>query len=271
VIFAFAVAMNAPLEAQANPGLSPNPAKAPWYFMGLQELLVHFHPLVAVLAIPLAAALLLLRLPALDATSATEGPWFISRRGRRTAASGAIVGALVTLAGVLLDEYALDLPGRFPSIPSLVTAGLIPVVTFAAIGWLFLMWLKRREGATPAERTQALCTALLAAMIVLTIIGAGFRGRGMALTLPYATSSTGSERACCTIRESAKCHSEASGASEESANRKLSDSSQWIERTRGIRQVVLQQIPPRALRALVGMTVGKGVSESGNMPETAWR
>jgi len=195
VILAFAIAMNAPLEAQANPGLSPNPAKAPWYFMGLQELLVHFHPLVAVLVIPLAAALLLLRLPAIDAPTATEGTWFISKRGRRTAALGATVGSLVTLAAVLLDEYVFDLPGRLPSVPSLVTAGLVPVAIFVAIGWLFLAWLRRREAATPAERTQALCTALLAAMIVLTIVGAGFRGRGMALTMPDTTSSTGGESA----------------------------------------------------------------------------
>jgi quinol-cytochrome oxidoreductase complex cytochrome b subunit len=195
VVLAFAVTMNAPLEAQANPGLSPNPAKAPWYFMGLQELLVHFHPLVAVLVIPLAAAMLLLRLPAIDASSATEGTWFISDRGRRTAAAGAIFGSFVTLAAVLLDEYALDLPGRLPSVTTLVTAGLVPVAIFVALGWLFLAWLKRRDGATPAERTQALCTALLAALIVLTIVGAGFRGRGMALTLPAQTSSTGGESA----------------------------------------------------------------------------
>lgn len=190
-ILLFAVAINAPLEAQANPGLSPNPAKAPWYFMGLQELLVHFHPLVAVLIIPLAAALLLLKLPTLDTASATAGTWFISARGRRTAILGAIFGSVVTIASVLLDEYVLDLPGRLPAMPSLITAGVIPLVCFAAIAALFLAWLKRRENATPAERSQALVTALVAAMLVLTIIGAGFRGRGMALTWPSATSSGG--------------------------------------------------------------------------------
>jgi quinol-cytochrome oxidoreductase complex cytochrome b subunit len=195
VVFAFAVAMNAPLEAQANPGLSPNPAKAPWYFMGLQELLVHFHPLVAVLVIPLGAALLLLRLPSIDGDSATEGTWFISARGRRTAALGAGLGAGTALVAVLLDEYVLDLPARLPAIPSLVTAGFLPLAIFVAVGWLFLSWLKLREGATPAERTQALCTALLAAMIVLTVVGAGFRGRGMELTMPHSTSSTGGESA----------------------------------------------------------------------------
>lgn len=45
-VLLFSMLVPAPLEGIANPGLSPNPAKAPWYFMGLQELLLHFHPLV---------------------------------------------------------------------------------------------------------------------------------------------------------------------------------------------------------------------------------
>jgi hypothetical protein len=123
-ILGFALVVDAPLEAPANPGLSPNPAKAPWYFMGFQELLVHLHPLVAVLLIPLAGVVLLLRLPHFHGGSATEGVWFLSSRGRRTAALGAAGGAVATLAGILLDEYVLDLPGWMPGLPALVTAGL---------------------------------------------------------------------------------------------------------------------------------------------------
>ncbi len=53
LILFLAIFFNAPLAEKANPGLSPNPTKAPWYFMGLQELLLYFHPLFAVLIIPL--------------------------------------------------------------------------------------------------------------------------------------------------------------------------------------------------------------------------
>ena len=45
------------LGTPANPGMSPNPAKAPWYFVGFQELQIHFHPVFAVLVIPLAAVI----------------------------------------------------------------------------------------------------------------------------------------------------------------------------------------------------------------------
>jgi len=48
----FSTFVNAPLRELANPNLTPNPSKAPWYFLGLQELLRYFHPLVAGITIP---------------------------------------------------------------------------------------------------------------------------------------------------------------------------------------------------------------------------
>ncbi|MEX2101270.1 MAG: hypothetical protein WEA54_01920 [Actinomycetota bacterium] len=48
----FSTFLNAPLREVANPNLTPNPSKAPWYFLGLQELLRYFHPLVAGITIP---------------------------------------------------------------------------------------------------------------------------------------------------------------------------------------------------------------------------
>ena len=52
-ILVFSTLFDAPLQSKANPGLSPNPTKAPWYFMGIQELLLHFHPLFSLFVIPL--------------------------------------------------------------------------------------------------------------------------------------------------------------------------------------------------------------------------
>jgi menaquinol-cytochrome c reductase cytochrome b/c subunit len=48
----FSTFVNAPLREVANANLTPNPSKAPWYFLGLQELLRYFHPLVAGISIP---------------------------------------------------------------------------------------------------------------------------------------------------------------------------------------------------------------------------
>jgi hypothetical protein len=51
-LLVFSTFVNAPLLGQANYNLTPNPSKAPWYFLGLQELLTMFHPMVAGVMIP---------------------------------------------------------------------------------------------------------------------------------------------------------------------------------------------------------------------------
>ena len=51
-LLVFSAFVNAPLLQQANPNRTPNPSKAPWYFLGLQELLTMFHPMVAGVTIP---------------------------------------------------------------------------------------------------------------------------------------------------------------------------------------------------------------------------
>jgi menaquinol-cytochrome c reductase cytochrome b/c subunit len=66
LVFALAIAFNAPLKDMANPGVTPPVAKAPWYFAGLQELLSHLHPMVAGILAPGAVLLFLIALPFLD-------------------------------------------------------------------------------------------------------------------------------------------------------------------------------------------------------------
>jgi menaquinol-cytochrome c reductase cytochrome b/c subunit len=66
VVFLLAILFDAPLKDIANPSLTPQEAKAPWYFAGLQELLAHLQPMVAGILIPGAALLFLFALPYLD-------------------------------------------------------------------------------------------------------------------------------------------------------------------------------------------------------------
>jgi quinol-cytochrome oxidoreductase complex cytochrome b subunit len=63
LIFLLSTFFNAPLEDEANPLITPNPSKAPWYFMGFQELILHFHPVIAVVIIPACVLTLLFYLP----------------------------------------------------------------------------------------------------------------------------------------------------------------------------------------------------------------
>lgn len=65
-VLIFSIFMNAPLLEMANPNSTPNPSKAPWYFLGLQELLTMFHPMVAGVTIPGMGIFLLILAPYID-------------------------------------------------------------------------------------------------------------------------------------------------------------------------------------------------------------
>lgn len=65
-VFLFSIWVNAPLMELANSNATPNPSKAPWYFLGLQELLTMFHPMVAGVTIPGVALIVLIFAPYID-------------------------------------------------------------------------------------------------------------------------------------------------------------------------------------------------------------
>ena len=65
-LFFFSIFVNAPLLQLANPNQTPNPSKAPWYFLGLQELLTMFHPMVAGVTVPGIALFALILAPFID-------------------------------------------------------------------------------------------------------------------------------------------------------------------------------------------------------------
>ena len=64
--FLFSIWVNAPLLQLSNPNQTPNPSKAPWYFLGLQELLTMFHPMVAGVTIPGVGIIMLIFAPYID-------------------------------------------------------------------------------------------------------------------------------------------------------------------------------------------------------------
>ncbi len=66
IVLLLALVFNAPLREIANPLETPNPEKAPWYFAALQELLSHFHPMVAGVLVPGAIIIGMVALPYID-------------------------------------------------------------------------------------------------------------------------------------------------------------------------------------------------------------
>ncbi|MBK6964799.1 MAG: DUF3575 domain-containing protein [Bacteroidales bacterium] len=90
VLFTFSALFNAPLLEKANPAYSMNPTKAPWYFAGVQELLMHFHPFFAAFIIPLSVFVFLAWIPFLNYAEASNGHWFISEKGEDSSKNTAI-------------------------------------------------------------------------------------------------------------------------------------------------------------------------------------
>ena len=80
VLLVWSLAENAPLRPEANPGMTENPAKAPWYFVGLQELLVYFDPWIAGVGVPLLIIVALMMIPYLDTSRNRIGEYNFGER-----------------------------------------------------------------------------------------------------------------------------------------------------------------------------------------------
>jgi hypothetical protein len=83
LLMVWSLTLNAPLEEPANPNLTMNPAKAPWYFLGLQEMLVYFDPWIAGVVMPTLIILGLMTIPYIDANPLGNG--YYTYRQRRFA------------------------------------------------------------------------------------------------------------------------------------------------------------------------------------------
>lgn len=182
----FSAVVRAPLGPAANPGLSLNPAKAPWYFLGFQELLVHLHPLFAVVVVPLLGAVALVSLPYLGfPKDEPRGAWFLSETGRKTARLAALAALVATPLLVLADAVLLGASGTPSGGAALLTRGLLPTAALLAACVAAYRFVRSRFGATRLEATQALFVLLAAGFAVLTATGIWFRGAGMRLVWPW--------------------------------------------------------------------------------------
>jgi len=184
-IFFLSSILDAPLRERANPSFSPNPAKAPWYFMGLQELLIHFHPLFAVVVIPVTVLAAALWLPFINRTDANQGIWFLSDRGIRSAKISLGAGAVFTTLFIGLSELLPDPGMLIPAVPALLTSGLVPFILVALTMWLFLKSLRTRLALNRSEIIQSAIVLMITSYTLLTITGIFFRGEGMNLMWPW--------------------------------------------------------------------------------------
>jgi len=173
----------APLEALANPTHSPNPAKAAWYFLGLQELLLHMDPLAAMILV-ISVFIGLVLIPFWDRRGEDIGIYFRSKAGRRAAIFNAILAVDLIPLLVVADEYWFDLPGLMPSLPLIISNGVIPlVITYISLAIIYGL-TRIIFKANHSESLVGTFTFTMISLVVLTIIGVYFRGTNMALVLP---------------------------------------------------------------------------------------
>jgi len=179
IVLYLAMLWNAPLLAEANPGLSPNPAKAPWYFLGFQELLMHLHPAFAVSVAPLLLLGLLL-VPYLRESALPPGEWLVGAGTRAIAGCFAGLGLLLTLTLVIVDDMVLRNAGSSAA-GNWLWRGLLPFgVGFAGLGGISVL-LRRRLRFSRAQAALAIFVFVVAALLCLTAVGIFFRGEEMLL------------------------------------------------------------------------------------------
>jgi quinol-cytochrome oxidoreductase complex cytochrome b subunit len=166
---------DAPLKEMANPLIPENPAKAPWYFLGLQEI-VSFSAFAGGVLLPMLALIGLGLIPYLDREPGGVGTWLGGRdRDKRVFLQSAAFG----LAAVIgLEAFAVRfgwLRDWFPGIPQIVITLFNPGTLLTFLYVAYSVWIIRRENSTRLGGI-AIFTCLLAGFIILTLIGTYFRG-----------------------------------------------------------------------------------------------
>ncbi len=103
ILFVWSILLNAPLEEPANPNLTMNPSKAPWYFLGLQEMLVYFDPWIAGVVMPGLLIMGLMVFPYVDSNPLGNG--YYTWRQRRFAIGMFMAGFLMWIILIIIGTF----------------------------------------------------------------------------------------------------------------------------------------------------------------------
>ena len=171
VLVIVALVWDAPLEQLANPLLTPNPAKAPWYFLGLQELLHYFPPLVAGIVIPALVVVALVVIPYFNVNIKGEPLW-AGDRSRRFSDLHSVSWLAAYFSGSLpsLDCSRADRSHRRADLVSFFQLErpqrLISFLRTRPLSWWVMTWF-------------------IAVSLTLTVVGTFFRGPGWSWVWPW--------------------------------------------------------------------------------------
>jgi len=165
---------DAPLKELANPSVPENPAKAPWYFLGIQELVAH-SAFMGGLGIPVIVLLGLGLIPYLDRERTGAGEWFGGPGGLPLVLRSAYFGFGAVLA---VEAFAIRfgwLREWIPDAPQLIITLFNPGTVLTLLYAVYSVHVVRKYNSTRAG-ALGLFTCFLCGFIVLTVIGTYFRG-----------------------------------------------------------------------------------------------
>jgi len=172
VLVLVSLLFNAPLEGLADPSHTPNPAKAPWYFLGLQEMLHYFPPVVAGVLIPTLVVIALVVIPYFNINVEAEGLFLKDRTRRLRIFYAVAIGLSVFL--LFFDVYVALVPTLVVAAVMLVAANSSPESSSA---------FRRYLASKPLS--YWIMTWFLVVLFVLTAVGTFFRGPGWSWVWPW--------------------------------------------------------------------------------------
>jgi quinol-cytochrome oxidoreductase complex cytochrome b subunit len=193
ILTALSILVNAPLLERANPNQTPNPSKAPWYFLNLQEMLLHMDAGLAGVIVPTVALVLIAAIPYIDRSPLGVGILGTSTTGRKIIAFSAVYTTVVLIGMILLDEaigrgtqfglgrYMMEHWGASEFVTAVLLASVILIIPIA----LLIAIVNGVFRPTRRELIIALFTGFFVAYWVLAISGTSFRGEGQDLTWPW--------------------------------------------------------------------------------------
>ncbi len=169
-----ALLFNAPLEGIADPSHTPNPAKAPWYFLGLQEMLHYFPPVVAGVLVPGLVVMALIVIPYFNINIEAEGVFLRQKDRKRRILIFYLVAAVLSVFLLWFDVYVA-------LVPTLIVAGFMALAAQSSPQSTSTF----RRYLTGKPLSFWIMTWFLFELAVLTAVGTFFRGPGWSWVLPW--------------------------------------------------------------------------------------
>ncbi len=173
-VIAYSYFVDAPLKELANAAIPENPAKAPWYFLGLQEL-VSYSAFMGGQGLPGLAIAGLLLIPYLDREEEYFGVWFSNRQGKMIAIESFIVGAIAVIGSLVFVIKFGWFRNWWPNIHQLWIIAINPGNLLIGFVVAYSLFVIKRTGSTRMG-TISLFTMFLVCYVILTYTGTVLRG-----------------------------------------------------------------------------------------------